>query len=148
MSEDKEFLSRKTYQPGLVFQPDAHRHIGAGINKLVAAIRPTLGPTPRTVAVTRLDDVRKTPEVLDSGGIIARKVIEMGRRDEDMGAMLARALICRQHERMGMAAPRRRSCCRRFTAAASTIWRPAAMRCDCAIILRARWLLLWRAWMT
>lgn len=101
MSEEKPFPTQKTYQPGIVFQPEAHRHIGAGINKLVAAIRPTLGPTPRTVAMTRLDDVRKTPEVLDSGGIIARKVIEMGRRDEDMGAMLARALVCAQHERMG-----------------------------------------------
>ncbi len=101
MSEEKEFLSRKTYQPGVVFQPDAQRNIGRGIDKLVAAIRPTLGPTPRTVAVTRLDDARKTPDVLDSGGTIARKVIEMGARDEDIGAMLARALICRQHETMG-----------------------------------------------
>ena len=101
MSEERPFHSRKSYQPGLVFQPDVHRNIAAGINKLVAAIRPTLGPTPRTVAVTRLDDIKKTPEVLDSGGVIARKVIEMGRRDEDIGAMLARALICTQHERMG-----------------------------------------------
>ena len=101
MSEEKPFHSQKTYQPGVVFQPDVHRNIAAGMEKLIAAIRPTLGPTPRTVAVTRLDDIRKTPEVLDSGGIIARKVIEMGRRDEDIGAMLARALICTQHERMG-----------------------------------------------
>ena len=101
MSEEKPFPTRKTYRPGLVFQPEAKRNIGRGINALVAAIRPTLGPTARTVAMTRLDDARKTPEVLDSGGIIARKVIEMGRRDEDMGAMLARALICRQHEQMG-----------------------------------------------
>ncbi|MCY3833127.1 MAG: hypothetical protein OXG85_08915 [Chloroflexi bacterium] len=101
MSEEKSFPSRKTYSPSVVFQPQAQRNIGAGIHKLVAAIRPTLGPTPRTVAMTRLDDVRKRPEVLDSGGIIARKVIEMGRRDEDAGAMLARALICRQHDQMG-----------------------------------------------
>lgn len=101
MSEERPFHSRKSYQPGLVFQPDVHRHIAAGINKLVAAIRPTLGPTPRTVAVTRLDDIKKTPDVLDSGGVIARKVIEMSQRDEDIGAMLARALICAQHERMG-----------------------------------------------
>jgi chaperonin GroEL len=101
MSEEKTFPTRKSYQPGLVFQPEVHQNIGAGINKLVAAIRPTLGPTPRTVAVTRLDDPRKPPDVLDNGGIIARKVIEMDRRDEDMGAMLARALICRQHEQMG-----------------------------------------------
>lgn len=101
MSEERPFHSQKSYRPGLVFQPAVHRNIAAGIDKLVAAIRPTLGPTPRTVAVTRLDDPRKTPDILDSGGAIARKVIEMGRRDEDIGAMLARALICRQHERMG-----------------------------------------------
>jgi len=101
MSEDKPFPVQKSYRPGLIFQPQAQQNIAAGINKLVAAIRPTLGPTPRTVAVTRLDDIRKTPEVLDSGGIIARKVIEMSQRDEDIGAMLARALICTQHERMG-----------------------------------------------
>ena len=101
MSDYKPFHSRTTYQPGLVFQPGAQRNIGRGIDKLVAAIRPTLGPTPRTVALTHLDDVRKTPEVLDNGGLIARRVIEMGARDEDIGAMLARALICQQHDSMG-----------------------------------------------
>ena len=89
MSENKPFHSRKSYQPGLVFQPNVHDNIGRGIDKLVAAIRPTLGPTPRTVAVTHLDNAQKTPEVLDNGGIIARRVIEMGERNEDIGAMLA-----------------------------------------------------------
>ncbi len=101
MSEEKPFPVQKTYRPGVIFPPQVQQNIAAGINKLVAAIRPTLGPTPRTVAVSRLDDIGKTPEVLDSGGIIARKVIEMSQRDEDIGAMLARALICTQHERMG-----------------------------------------------
>ena len=101
MSENKPFHSRKSYQPGLVFQPNVHDNIGRGIDKLVAAIRPTLGPTPRTVAITHLDNAQKTPEVLDNGGIIARRVIEMGERNEDIGAMLARALICRQHDKMG-----------------------------------------------
>ena len=101
MSEHKPFHSRESYQPGLVFQPQVHQHIGRGIHKLVDAIRPTLGPTPRTVALTHLDDVQKTPEVLDNGGLIARRVIQLGQRDEDMGAMLARALICRQHDKMG-----------------------------------------------
>ncbi len=101
MSEEKPFNSRESYKPGLVFQPAAQQNIGRGIDKLVAAIRPTLGPTPRTVAVTRLDDARKTPDVLDNGGVIARKVIELGAREEDIGAMLARALICKQHDTMG-----------------------------------------------
>ena len=101
MSEEKPFPSQKSYRPGLVFQPNVHQNIGRGIEKLVAAVRPTLGPTPRTVAVSHLHNEQKTPDVLDSGGIIARRVIELSERDEDIGAMLARALICRQHETIG-----------------------------------------------
>lgn len=68
---------------------------------MVAAIRPTLGPTARTVAVTPLPENKNTPEILDNGGVIARRVIELHQREEDIGAMLARALICRQHDSMG-----------------------------------------------
>ncbi|MCY4069926.1 MAG: hypothetical protein OXG60_01370 [Chloroflexi bacterium] len=101
MSEKPPFHSRKTYRPGLVFRPQAQENIKRGLNTLVSAIRPTLGPTARTVAVTSLIENKDTPEVLDDGGIIARRVIELHRRDADVGAMLARALICRQNERMG-----------------------------------------------
>lgn len=101
MAEKVPFQSRKTYRPGLVFQPTAHQQIQRGINALVAAVRPTLGPTARTVAITHLMNDQKRPEILDDGGLIARRVIELSQRGEDMGAMLARALICRQHERMG-----------------------------------------------
>ena len=101
MSEKTPFHSRKTYRPGLVFQPHTQANIKRGIDTLVSAIRPTLGPTARTVAVSSLIENKTTPEVLDDGGIIARRVIELQRRDADVGAMLARALICRQNERMG-----------------------------------------------
>ncbi len=101
MSEKAPFHSRKSYRPGLVFRPHAHDNIQRGINTLVSAIRPTLGPTARTVAVTSLIENKDTPEVLDDGGIIARGVIELHHRDADIGAMLARALICHQSERMG-----------------------------------------------
>ncbi len=101
MSEQKPFYARKTYQPGLVFQPAAQRNIGRGIDKLAAAIRPTLGPTARTVAISRLDNDKKTPEILDNGGLIARRVIELRQRDEDIGAMLARAMLCRQQDVLG-----------------------------------------------
>lgn len=101
MSEKAPFHSRKTYRPGLVFRPQSQENIKRGIDTLVAAIRPTLGPTARTVAITSLIENKDTPEVLDDGGIIARRVIELHRRDADVGAMLARALICRQNERMG-----------------------------------------------
>lgn len=101
MTNERPIFSPKKHRPGLVFQPSAHKSIQQGINSLVSAIRPTLGPTARTVAITHHLDQKKTPEILDNGGIIARRVIELGRRNEDMGAMLARELICRQHERMG-----------------------------------------------
>ena len=101
MAEKVPFQSRKAYRPGLVFQPAAHQRMQRGINALVAAVRPTLGPTARTVAITHLMNDQKRPEILDDGGLIARRVIELRQRGEDMGAMLARALICRQHERMG-----------------------------------------------
>ena len=101
MAEKVPFQSRKAYRPGLVFQPSAHQQIQRGINTLVSAVRPTLGPTARTVAITHLMNDQKRPEILDDGGLIARRVIELSQRGEDMGAMLARALICHQHERMG-----------------------------------------------
>ena len=101
MSENRPFYARKANRPGIVFQPSVQNNIQRGINTLVAAIRPTLGPTARTVAVTPLTENKHTPEILDNGGVIARRVIELHNRDEDIGAMLARALICRQHDTMG-----------------------------------------------
>jgi chaperonin GroEL len=41
------------------------------------------------------------PEYLDDGGLIARRIIELPDRNEDMGAMLARSMIARQHEEVG-----------------------------------------------
>ena len=101
MSEKTPFHSRKSYRAGLVFQPSAHDNLKRGIDTLVAAIRPTLGPTARTVALTRLSNAQETPEVLDNGGLIARRVIELHAHEQDIGAMLARAMICHQHDRMG-----------------------------------------------
>ena len=77
----------------VIFQPDVHRRMLRGIDQIVDAIRPTLGPLPRVVAITPMAGTR-APELLDSGGVIARRIIELCDRDEDMGAMLARAMIC------------------------------------------------------
>jgi len=67
---------------------------------MVEAIRPTLGPRPRIVAIDRvLDD--KMPELLDNGGTIARRIIQLPDGDEDIGAMLVRDLLCRLKEQVG-----------------------------------------------
>ena len=92
----------KRLQQRIVFQPRAHDRLQRGVNKLVEAIRPTLGPQPRTVAIARHRTHHdQTPEILDNGGLIARRIIALPDRDEDMGAMLLRHLLWRLHEEVG-----------------------------------------------
>ena len=84
----------------LVFQPDASLSLQRGINLIVEAIRPTLGPIPRTVAVSQaLED--KPPELLDKGGLIARRISDLPDRDADMGAMLLRQMLWGLYEDCG-----------------------------------------------
>jgi chaperonin GroEL len=84
----------------VVFQPATYRAMQRGINQIVNAIRPTLGPTPRIVAIDRILD-EKMPELLDNGGTIARRIIQLSNRDEDVGAMFIREVLWRLGERVG-----------------------------------------------
>ena len=88
-------------RPGVVFQPNVHRALQRGITTLVNAIRPTLGPVACGVAIDPMASTNRLPEFLDEGGVIARRIIELPNRDEDMGAMLVRAMLIRQQERIG-----------------------------------------------
>lgn len=86
--------------PGVVFQPRAYQGMQKGINQLVDVIRPTLGPRPRVVAVE--NTLRNnTPELLDKAGLITRRIIQLPDRDADMGAMLIRQILWRQHDEIG-----------------------------------------------
>src|SRR4030042_2584185 len=76
----------------VVFQPATYRRMQQGIDKMVGAIRPPLGPRPRSVAIERILDERM-PELLDNGGTIAKRIIQLPDRDEDMGAMLVREML-------------------------------------------------------
>ena len=98
MKTDYNMTERRTSR--VVFQPDVYRGMQRGIDKIVSAIRPTLGPLARTVAIERSGG-RRTPELLDDGGTIARRIIELPDRDEDMGAMLVRHLLWRLREQVG-----------------------------------------------
>jgi chaperonin GroEL len=88
-------------KPGVVFQPNVHQSLQRGIRKIVNAIRPTLGPISGGVAIDHIHKSKSLPEYLNDGGTIARRIIELPNRNEDMGAMLARSMILRQHERIG-----------------------------------------------
>jgi chaperonin GroEL len=85
----------------VVLQPEVYQGMQAGINKIVDAIRPTLGPRPRIVALESTIARHRSPEMLDDGGTIARRIIELPGRDEDVGAMYIRNILWKLHEMVG-----------------------------------------------
>ncbi|MBE0698187.1 MAG: hypothetical protein IH586_14805 [Anaerolineaceae bacterium] len=92
--------SQKNVTYGLTFQPRTYQGMLKGIEKLTAAIRPTLGPFPRLVAV-QSSFPGKPPDLLDDGGMIARRIIQLPNRDEDIGAMYMRHMLWKVRESCG-----------------------------------------------
>jgi chaperonin GroEL len=86
--------------PGVIFQPQIHLRMQKGINQIVDAIRPTLGPRPRHVAVEKVPRTH-SPELLDNGGLIARRIIDLKDPDENVGAMFLRGALWRLYEKVG-----------------------------------------------
>lgn len=84
----------------VVFQQEAAAGLRRGINQMADALRPTYGARPRVVALAgATPDL--APELLDSGNVILRRVLELPDRDIDMGAMFVRRTVWRQHELTG-----------------------------------------------
>lgn len=83
--------------PSVIFQPSASKSMQHGIHKLVALIRPTLGPITRTVAYQKHDKI----ELLDKGAIIARRMTDLPDRREDVGAMYVRHMLWQLYEDVG-----------------------------------------------
>lgn len=86
--------------PGVIFQPEVHLRMQKGINMIANAIRPTLGPNPRQVAVEPVPRTR-SPELLDNGGLIARRIIDLKDPDENIGAMFLRGALWHLYEKVG-----------------------------------------------
>ena len=68
---------------------------------MVSAVRPTLGPIAGGVAIDHINKTKDLPEFLDNGGLIARRIIQLADRNEDMAAMLVRSMLVRQYEMVG-----------------------------------------------
>lgn len=88
-------------EPGVVFQPETSKGLQRGINAILNAVRPTLGPLPRYVAVEQIANRANLPERLDSGGTIARRIIQLPGRNEDVGAMYVRNVLYTLQEKVG-----------------------------------------------
>lgn len=84
----------------VVVQPASAEALARGADQIVAAVRPTLGPLPRLTAVER-SNRDQSPELLDDGGTIARRIIGLADRDADMGAMLLRNAMWHLREDVG-----------------------------------------------
>ena len=83
--------------PRVVHQPETYAGMQRGIRQIVAAIRPTLGPLHR-------HSVLESPgkmELLDDGGTIARRIIQLPNRDHDVGAMFIRQVLWQLREKTG-----------------------------------------------
>jgi chaperonin GroEL len=93
--------SKDFQQPGVVFQPKTSNGLQRGINTILNAVRPTLGPFPRYVAIESLMNRTYLPERLDSGGTIARRIIQLENRDSDVGAMYIRNVLYSLQEKVG-----------------------------------------------
>ena len=87
-------------KPKIVFQPQVSHGIMVGVDLIANALRPTLGPLPRLVGIERAVH-QSSPEILDDGGTIARRIIQVKGRDKDTGAMLLRHLAWRMHQTVG-----------------------------------------------
>jgi chaperonin GroEL len=89
-----------TTEPGVLFAPQSHTALQRGIDRLADLVRPTLGPTPRCVAIDNTMPGRP-PEILDDAATIVRRVIQIPNPYVDMGAMLLRHTLWKTHEEVG-----------------------------------------------
>ena len=87
-------------QPDLILEPDVQPKLQVGINTIAEAVKPTLGPLPRNVAVNNVMD-HKPPELLDNGAAIARRIFELPDRLADVGAMILRHTLWQVQEEVG-----------------------------------------------
>jgi chaperonin GroEL len=79
---------------------EARAALTRGLAIMASTVRPTLGPTARTVAIAPIAGTGP-PEILDRAATIARRMIAIEGPFENMGAMLLRHLIWRVHETVG-----------------------------------------------
>ena len=84
----------------VLFQPQTEQAFQRGANAMVDAVRPTLGPLPGIVAVER-NPSNNPPELIDNGGVIARRIIQLDDRNANVGAMFVRQVLWDLNERMG-----------------------------------------------
>ncbi len=91
---------KRAPRPRVVVQPQVYQGLQRGIDQMVGAVRPTLGPLPRLVAI-EANPRSRMPELVDNAGLIMRRIVALPERDADMGAMFVRQMVWQVHEKVG-----------------------------------------------
>jgi chaperonin GroEL len=86
-------------EPDVLSGFDASARVKRGFDQMTEVLALTLGPTQGTVLSQH--DTHPEPEMLTDAATIARRILALPDRVEDVGAMLARNLVWRMHLRVG-----------------------------------------------
>ncbi len=94
--------SRGSFRPARIrFDPDSRALLLRGVETLERTLGPTIGPGAPPVAIARIGRHGEPPELLDDGATIARRIVGVPCRFENMGFMLARQAAWRMHATCG-----------------------------------------------
>ncbi|GAB4454762.1 MAG: chaperonin GroEL [Anaerolineae bacterium] len=86
-------------KPAVIHSPAAETGLLRGFNKMAGVLAVTLGPTQGTVLSQ--SNTGGKPEILSDSATIARRLMQLPDRAEDVGAMLLRNLVWRMHLKAG-----------------------------------------------
>ena len=86
-------------KPSVVNQPEATDQLKRGFDQMARLLAGTLGPSQGMVLSTK--EMSEAPEILNDAATIARRVIEIPDRRQDVGAMILRQMVWRVHQRVG-----------------------------------------------
>src|SRR3954468_6115150 len=90
--------SQRRDAPGTLFAPDAFVRLSEGFDQLASVMAATLGPTQGPILNALSSG---SVELLSDAGTIARRVVELPNRGQNVGAMILRHLAWRMHEQFG-----------------------------------------------
>lgn len=89
------------HQSSITYWPQSSMQFKAGIDLVLKSISPTLGPVPHMVAIDQMYANTKPPEIFDDGATIARRIIQIRHRGQNMGAMFLRHMLWELHRSTG-----------------------------------------------
>ncbi|MEM7799819.1 MAG: TCP-1/cpn60 chaperonin family protein [Chloroflexota bacterium] len=86
-------------RPAVIPNPDSSIYLKRGFDQMADVLALTLGPSKGSVL--SWSDVKERPEMLHDSATIARRIIQIPDRRQDVGAMMLRQMVWQLHQRLG-----------------------------------------------